>query len=109
MSMDPIAYTYEADTHCPGCALERFGRCPDGWIACADDPHRVTDREGNTVGVIAPWDEWHEDGPGRFTLVCGTCSSVIDECDHGSGMDDPDEDACECDACLADPDPTLGL
>lgn len=23
---DPIAYTYDADTHCPDCAVARFGR-----------------------------------------------------------------------------------
>lgn len=26
MSHDPIAFTYEADVHCPSCTFERFGR-----------------------------------------------------------------------------------
>ena len=30
---DPIAYTYEADTHCPACAEQRFGRSARGFIA----------------------------------------------------------------------------
>ena len=26
MSCDPVAYTYEADAHCPACAEKRFGK-----------------------------------------------------------------------------------
>ena len=64
---DPIAYTYEADAHCPSCAEARFGRGADGrWIADG-----ATDDEGNDVGAVAPWDEW-EGG-----MSCGTCGGII--------------------------------
>ncbi len=56
---DPIAYTYEADIHCPDCAEARFGRGPDGFIASLAAPTLPIDREGNLVGAVAPWDEWH--------------------------------------------------
>lgn len=72
---DPIAYTYEAGTHCEGCALERFGRDENGDIT-------GTDNEGNEVGVIAPWDEWiNPDEEGKQTLSCGTCGGLIEEYD----------------------------
>lgn len=78
---DPIAYTYEADHHCPGCTEARFGRSEDGWIAGEnEDGSYPVDGEGNPVGVVAPWDEWWEpslDEP--QTLVCGTCGGEIDE------------------------------
>ena len=73
-SHDPIAYTYEADTHCPDCALERFGRGEHGDIA-----EDCSDNEGNQVGVIAPWDEWQTFEGGDESLVCGTCGEVIEE------------------------------
>jgi hypothetical protein len=82
--LDPIAYTYEADYHCPGCAYERFGADEDGWIAAHDE----RDGEGNPVGVVAPWDEWwepSEDGP--QVLTCGTCGGEIDRLEG----DEPDE------------------
>lgn len=62
----PIAYTYEADVHCPGCARKRFG-------AALDDPDTV-DSEGNTLGVIAPWDETNPTGE-----YCGDCGGEIAE------------------------------
>lgn len=80
---DPIAYTYEADTHCPGCALQRFGRCAEhGQIACC-----VSDSEGNEPGAVAPWDEWHPATRCEF-LVCGTCGEIIEESHSGN--------ECEC-------------
>lgn len=95
----PIAYTYDADTHCPECAVARFGReeapGPNGPVLMGWPPESATDSEGNGVGAIAPWDEWHEPNePGRFTLVCGTCQCVIATCDHEPA-------ACKCDACQA--------
>jgi hypothetical protein len=70
----PIAYTYEADTHCPACTAERFGPSRDG-----------RDSEGNRVGAIWPWDEWCEPSePGRQYLACGTCYGVIEEHKHDS-------------------------
>lgn len=71
---DPIAYTFDADIHCPNCTRERFGRCSHGFIACPDDAHdpmTYTDSEGNTVGIIAPWDEI------ETPVSCGTCSELI--------------------------------
>lgn len=92
---DPIAYTYDADTHCPSCAEARFGRCKDGWIACADTHDwrpGARDSEGNTVGVIAPWDEWcNPDDPTTAILACGTCRGVIEEHEHSTEPDiEPD-------------------
>lgn len=109
-SHDPIAYTYDADTHCPPCAEARFGRCRDGWIACPDG-HRglpaAMDSEGNTVGVIAPWDEWCDpDAPGEQALVCGTCGGVVREHEH-----EPVPAAETCDTCpftSSDPDAIRG-
>jgi hypothetical protein len=69
---DPIAYTYDADTHCEDCAMARFG---------VDDRGEITgvDSEGNEVGAIFPWSEWHEPTlPLPQTLVCGTCLGVIE-------------------------------
>jgi len=80
---DPIAYTYEADTHCPGCTEERFGRGARGFIA-----EDATDSEGNPVGVIAPWDEWYNVGEGNQTLACGTCGEVIETYEEGPSEDD---------------------
>ena len=86
MAHEPIAYTFEADYHCDDCTERRFGRCRCGFIACpgggrhcSEPPLDITDREGNTVGVVAPWDEWHEPSEeGPQSLVCGTCGCVID-------------------------------
>ena len=64
---DPIAYTYEADVHCPACSEARFGRDGDGFIAS-----QVVDREGNEPGAIAPWDETPSEG-----LYCGDCHTEI--------------------------------
>jgi hypothetical protein len=77
---DPIAYTYEADTHCPACAIARFGTEPGrAWVR--DD---ATDSEGNPVGAIAPWDEWcNPQEAGRAVLWCGTCRGPIAEHWHG--------------------------
>lgn len=80
-SHDPIAYTYDADTHCPACAEDRYDRGPGGWIA-----EDCEDSEGNPVGVIAPWDD-EPDG-----LYCGTCHGTILE----PGEDPEPEDACPC-------------
>jgi len=74
MAHDPIAYTYEADYHCPDCAEKRFGRGEDGWIA-----QDAEDNEGNPVGVVAPWDEWQQGDQAVEILRCGTCERVIEE------------------------------
>jgi hypothetical protein len=71
MSHQPIAYTYEADTHCEACTRERFPSTEG------------IDREGNAVGAIFSWDEWCEPTePGTQYLVCGTCHGIIEQHDH---------------------------
>jgi hypothetical protein len=71
--LEPIAYQYEADRHCPACAETRFGRGPHGFIA-----EQSVDFEGNPVGVIAPWDEWADpDWEQPAVLACGTCHGII--------------------------------
>lgn len=76
---DPIAYTYEADYHCPGCAEARFGRGPDGFIAGQnEDGSYPEDGEGNPVGIVAPWDEWQHFTGYAETLSCGDCGGEID-------------------------------
>jgi hypothetical protein len=84
--LDPIAYTYEADYHCPGCTEARFGVCDCGFIACPGGgpgcsvpPLPIEDSEGNQVGVVAPWDEWWNVGEDQCdTLACGTCGGITD-------------------------------
>ena len=89
---DPIAYTYEADVHCPLCAAARFGLEP-GHTWVADD---ARDTEGNLVGAIAAWDEWCEPSDsGLHVLACGTCADVIREHQHLAEAD------CHCDSCQA--------
>lgn len=73
---DPIAYTYEADYHCPECAFARFGRDEHGFV-----PESAQDGEGNGVGVLAPWDEWQQFDGEVEILACGTCGKEIDRHD----------------------------
>jgi hypothetical protein len=77
----PIAYTYDADTHCPDCTAARFGR----EFSYPWPPEDARDSEGNPVGSVAPWDEWcnGEDGP-LCILTCGTCREIIDSHTHGA-------------------------
>lgn len=67
-SHDPIAYTYEAATHCPTCTELRFGVDENRNV-----PEDATDGEGNGVGVIAPWDtsDWPEG------IYCDDCHAEI--------------------------------
>lgn len=114
-SHDPIAYTYDADTHCPPCAELRFGRTPDGFIAGEDaDGRPQYDAWDSPVGAIAPWEEWCEPSEvGVVTLSCGTCGGIIEQhrhdeaappCGHfrhwGDGViDDGTGDWETCDEC----------
>ena len=71
MAYEPIAYTYEADFHCGACAETRFGRDRNRDIVGAD-------REGNAVGVVAPWDEWWEPSfECAQVLGCGICGAEV--------------------------------
>lgn len=75
--LDPIAYTYEADYHCPDCAETRFGGTRrDGGYFIAED---CEDAEGNPIGIVAPWDEWWDPTYEEVqTLTCGTCGAELD-------------------------------
>jgi len=70
-----LAYTYEADHHCPECAFARFGQDEHGSV-----PEDAVDGENNPIGAVFPWDEWWEpsiDDP--QTLVCSDCGAELDE------------------------------
>ena len=64
----PIAYTYEADTHCPDCTDKRFPR----------DIEAAVDSEGNPIGAVFSWDEWYNIVYGAQTLNCGDCHDELD-------------------------------
>lgn len=66
--LDPIAYSYDADTHCPDCARERFGANEHGHVYGEDS-------EGNPVGIVSPWDEVDV----SCGIYCGTCGEEIVE------------------------------
>jgi hypothetical protein len=70
---DPIAYTYDADYHCPACAIARFGSDNGRWPAM-----NATDYEGNGLGVIAPWDCWWQGTGETEILGCSDCGTEID-------------------------------
>ena len=70
----PIAYTFEADYYCPVCTENRFGVDESGF-----PPEDARDKEGNPVGAIAPWDEWHEPGEELpQVLACSSCGAEIE-------------------------------
>ena len=63
---EPVAYTFEADLHCPECASARFGgRGGEGAV----------DREGETVKPVYPYHECVE-----HDWLCGDCGELIKEC-----------------------------
>jgi hypothetical protein len=92
MMYDPIAYTYDADYHCPECAEARFGRSVDrfifgrsvdGFIAEGSE-----DSEGNPVGIVSPWDEWWEPSEDSCqALACGDCGAILDNA-HREGCEE---------------------
>lgn len=73
-----IAYTYEADVHCPACSRSRFWRhrlshkpaAPHDYDRNGIDIKQV-DREGNPIHPVFDIDE-HD-----FTH-CGTCREELD-------------------------------
>ena len=99
--MEPVAYTYEADIHCPACTKKRFGetwrvsvffehplpRPPKfTFYEAAEDYIRqhggggpygpfiaedAEDNEGNPVGAVFAWET--EGGPES----CGSCGEVL--------------------------------
>lgn len=69
MTTEPIAYTYEADYHCPDCTAARFGAECQG-----------TDSEGNEIHAVFPWDEWWDTSDwASETLICSDCGAEMDE------------------------------
>lgn len=68
---NPIAYTYEADTHCADCTIAQFGDACEG-----------IDREGNEVGAVFGfhqwWQAWEDIDEDTQILACGTCGREID-------------------------------
>ena len=73
MPNDPIAYTYEADTHCLRCTFARFGSDELGF-----PPEDARDREGNEIHPVAPWDEWWQTDEYPYKMLgCGTCGDTI--------------------------------
>lgn len=96
MSCRPVAYTYDADYHCPACAISRFGSDDHGHVI-----EDATDSESNPVGVVAPWDEWHQGTGECETLACSDCHAILDEyhvAPWGDYVDAGDTyDACDWD------------
>ena len=75
--LDPISYTYEADHHCPACAIARFGTAEHGIGADRWPSEDARDDEGNPIGAVAPWDEWWEPSEIRVqVLTCSDCAAA---------------------------------
>ena len=74
-----VAYTYEADVHCPECTRKRFAAAYYGQWHPRDehglpdyaerDPQAMTDREGNPVHPVFSTDEVTR----THYTHCGTC------------------------------------
>jgi hypothetical protein len=86
--MKTIAYTYEADFHCPACTKKRFGSASTGvvYLEPTDQhgiPYEATDSEGNLVCPVSGLDELPCDLPpeagGYSPVICGDCQTVIKE------------------------------
>lgn len=64
---NPIAYTYDADYHCPECTAERFGRCNGDHVYVAG--RKVTADHYNRPAILPAWIEaepgYHRTGPPR--------------------------------------------
>jgi len=48
-------------------------------------PESAEDREGNGLGAVFSWTEWHEcdDSPdSSHVLTCGTCGGEIERCEY---------------------------
>ena len=88
---DIMAYTYEADYHCPSCTRTRFHWTNKAYgydMGLLDSwgiPDSATDREGNLIHPVFNTDEWQElsdwyveENPTQ-RLICGDCFVTIDE------------------------------
>jgi len=120
-----LAYTYNADVHCPGCAQRAFPR----GVSAQGEPERVdwrgvplraTDSEGNRVHRIRRGDsspEYDEHCGDCGTLVrngtveCSWCGATGHERENCPVMSEDDEPVysddeyfnaqCSCDSCTA--------
>lgn len=87
-SYEVIAYTYDADTHCPDCARERFGTDKNGYV-----PDSAEDSEGNPVGAVFADSEWFDYyATEDQVLTCGTCGDEIDYFESPFAHDEDEED-----------------
>ena len=87
--MKIIAYTYEADFHCPACARKAcaLGELDPGDTVRGYDEHEIpfdqTDREGNRVHPVFSLDELPCDlsveAGGYTPVTCGDCRAIIKE------------------------------
>lgn len=68
-----VAYTYEADVHCPACANNRFGQHIRYPRDANGIPLDSTDREGNPVHPVFSTDEVTR----THYTHCGTCGAVL--------------------------------
>lgn len=72
-----VGYTYEADVHCPSCAVQDFkdGRLVPSDNYCIEDENGLVldakDREGNVIKPVFSTDEDAE------TMVCGDCGHPL--------------------------------
>ena len=97
----PIAYTYEADTHCISCTRRRFSDEPGASMKFTKDTDSngiwcdlgspTLDDEGNEIRALYCWEEWQEfdegflaENPTQY-LTCGSCIEVIEEYTHEGG------------------------
>lgn len=67
-----LAYTYEADIHCPDCALERFPGEPNDKRDYHGVPIEAQDREGNTITPVFSTDEILKED-----AHCGSCHKEL--------------------------------
>ncbi len=65
-----IAYTYEADVHCPACTNARFGQVIRYPRDDCGIPLDATDREGNPVHPVFDIDE-------RSFTHCSDCGGEL--------------------------------
>ena len=99
---EPIAYTYEADYHCPYCTERRFGRCENGDIACnyavgedGDWHEPAEDSESNSVGAVTPWNEWWQDSAECESLNCSDCHAELDTAHREDCEENDGEETCD--------------
>lgn len=74
MTMKPMAFAYDADVHCPDCAVEHFG----GDVL--ESSEGLEDSEGNEPHAVFENEEWWQ-GPAYAeleTLTCGACGTILD-------------------------------